>query len=118
MEGSVGSRSSLIGVVTAPLGFFALSLLIVEGFLTISLIYSGLDAGGKFWGMMIGTGLFILVVVGVFVLVWCKPTNLTFGESSHLRAMFGTSENPEPRSKIVEHLPGAPPSNNLGGGSD
>lgn len=89
-------RSDLVRVVTAPLGFFALSLLIVEGFLGIVLIFSGLDPIYKFYGMIIGSGLFALVVLGVWILVLIKPTSLTFGEQSHLeheKMNFGTEKN-------------------------
>ena len=86
------NRSNLVSVITAPLGFFALSLLIVEGFLTIVMVFSDVSAEAKFYGMMIGAGLFFLVVLGVWFLVLLKPTNLTFGEQSHLEheKMFGT----------------------------
>ena len=77
-------RSSIINAINSPLGFFALSLLIVEGFLGIVLIFSGLENNGKFWGMIIGTGLFVLVVVIVSLLVAFKPKNITFGQESHL----------------------------------
>lgn len=107
------NRASIIGVITSPLGFFALSLLIVEGFLGIVLSISDLGSGQKFWGMIIGAVLFVFVVLLVFILVWKKPTNLTFGEHSHLIARFGTSDNPEPRSKIVEDVPTIPPVEHL-----
>lgn len=77
-------RSSIINTVNSPLGFFALSLLIVEGFLGIVLIFSGLENNGKFWGMIIGTLLFGLVVIIVSLLVAFKPKNITFGQESHL----------------------------------
>lgn len=88
-------RATLVGVITTPLGFFALSLLIVEGFLGIVLIASGMDSKYKFWGMLIGTALFVLVVVGVGFLVWFKPENLTFGEESYLekQKMLGDPSN-------------------------
>lgn len=103
MPESAESRASIIGVITAPLGFFALSLLIVEGFLTITVVFSNLDSRAKCLGMVIGAGLFVLVVGGVFVLVWNKPKNLTFGESGHLKSqeLWGTSENPATSSDSV-----------------
>ncbi len=90
------NRSTIVSVITSPLGFFALSLLIVEGFLGIVLIFSKLDSSHKFYGMLIGATLFFLVVLGVWFLVLLKPTNLTFGESSHLeheKMNFGTDKN-------------------------
>jgi len=98
MEKDKENRSDLLHAVTSPLGFFALSLLIVEGFLTISLVFSDLGSTSKFWGMIIGAVLFILVVVLVWILVWYKPENLTFGEDSHLKRLqmekWGNSDNP------------------------
>lgn len=88
------NRSDIVSVVTSPLGFFALSILIIEGFLAIVLIFSDVPASAKISGMNIGAGLFFLVVLGVWSLVLLKPTNLTFGEQSHLEheRMFGTEK--------------------------
>ena len=106
MEQSSEKRSDLIHAITSPLGFFALSLLIVEGFLTIALVFSNLDSASKFWGMIIGAVLFIGVVFGVFLLVCFKPTHLTFGEKSHLQLLemqkWGTSERPETKASVEE----------------
>lgn len=91
-------RTSILYAITSPLGFFALSLLIVEGFLTIVLIFSDLAANNKFFGMLIGAGLFLLVVIGVLLLVCFKPENLTFSENSHLKWLeiktLGSSNKP------------------------
>jgi hypothetical protein len=95
-------------VITSPLGFFALALLIVEGFLGISM-FADIGSDAKFWGMCIGAALFVFVVLGVMVLVWCKPTHLTFSEKSHLQAQlqelqrqraWGTSDQPVTKSTI------------------
>jgi hypothetical protein len=103
-------RASLVNVITTPLGFFALSLLIVEGFLGIVLIASGMPGNSKFIGMIIGTGLFVLVVAVVATLVWFKPESLTFGEKSYLekQKMLGdpvnlmTEKELQAEPKIVE----------------
>ena len=95
MESLNKNRSNLVSVVTSPLGFFALSLLIVEGFLAIVMVFSDVSPEAKFWGMVIGAGLFFIVVLGVWLLVLTKPTNLTFGEQSHLeheKINFGTEK--------------------------
>ncbi len=45
--------------------------------------------------MIIGSVLFFLVVLGVWILVLIKPTYLTFGEQSHLeheKMNFGTEK--------------------------
>jgi hypothetical protein len=102
MEENKEKRSDLINAVHSPLGFFALSLLIVEGFLTITLIFSNLESESKFYGMIIGAGLFVLVVLGVWVLVWFKPKNIIFGQEGHLLndQLYGNNKNPEKRSAI------------------
>ena len=78
------SRTSIIQVITSPLGFFALSLLTVEGFLGITLIYSKLTPESQFWGMMVGAVMFVIVVAIVSLLVAFIPKNLTYGEHGHL----------------------------------
>lgn len=109
-EDKIMDRSNLVKVITSPLGFFALSLLTVEGFLTIAMVFSNIEPANKVMGMMIGAGLFLIVVVIVFALVWCKPTNLTFGEKSHLKheenvKNWGTSDKPETRRNLYLNRP-------------
>lgn len=78
-------RSQLIEVVTAPLGFFVLALLIVEAFLATVLIGAAFERVDKLNGMYLGVGLFIFVTIVVTVFVWFKPDNLTFDKEAHLR---------------------------------
>jgi hypothetical protein len=100
----------IIKATNSPLGFFVLTLLIIEGFLAIILKESQLSSDQKFWGMLIGVFLFLLVIVIVAILVWCKPQNLTFAGSDHIQygKIYGTSENPKtkveaPGEKPIEH---------------
>ena|SRR3989344_177529 len=96
-------RKNIISVITNPLGFFALSLLIVEGFLGIVLIFSRDLTGPYFWGMVIGAVLFFCVVFGVWLFVWFKPRNLTFGERGYIekdKITFGSNESPKTKSAI------------------
>src|SRR3989344_5850575 len=79
-------RKNIISAINTPLGFFALSLLIVEGFLGIVLIFSQSLEKPYFWGMLIGAFLFLLVVSLVWLLVWNKPTHLTL-EGKDYRAL-------------------------------
>lgn len=99
-------RASLVTVITTPLGFFALSLLIVEGFLAITMFTSGNDSGARAWGMGIGSALFIIVVAVVTILVWKKPQNLTFSEVSHIKhdEIFGSKESEQVSEKQLERL--------------
>ncbi len=80
-----GQRHSIIEVITAPLGFFVLALLIVEAFLATVLIGASLERVDQVNGMYLGVGLFVFVTVIVAVLVWFKPDNLTFDKEAHLR---------------------------------
>lgn len=72
-------RSNIIHAINSPLGFFALSLLIVEGFLAIALIFpkEPKDLIFNLIGLIGGAVLFILVVILVWVIVWKKPHHLT-----------------------------------------
>ena len=95
-------RASLVSVITTPLGFFALSLLIVEGFLGIILVGSNLDAGQKFAGMWLGAGLFVLIVLIVTGLVIWKTESLTFAGKDYLekQKMAGDSTNQLTESQL------------------
>jgi heme A synthase len=74
----ISDRKNIINVITFPLGFFALALLIVEGFLGIILIFSNeQDLKFHFWGMIIGAILFVIVVIIVGIIVWDRPGHLT-----------------------------------------
>ena len=87
------ARIKIIEAITAPLGFFVLALLIVECFLATVLVGADFEKSDKILGMWMGVGLFVLVTILVFVLVWFKPQNLTFDKSAHLidrgKAPFG-----------------------------
>ena len=93
------NSSKIIEVITAPLGFFVLALLIVESFLGIVLTVNTLDSAEQLNGIYLGASLFSLVIVAVFLLVWNKPDNLTFDKEAHLRsqgkAPFGSNNNSE-----------------------
>jgi len=69
------SSSRLIRSIKAPLGFFALALLIIEGFLgTVS--WKAVDKIVQIAAMLSGAVMYILVVVLVFLLAWFKQPNL------------------------------------------
>ena len=55
------------------MGFFILALLIVETFLTLVLTING---GDYRFGIYIGSGLFVLVVVIVAIVDWFRPHHL------------------------------------------
>ena len=95
MQQSQGNWVRIIEAIDKPLGFYVLALLIIEGFLALVLTLSGLEADVKERGMWSGVGMFILVVSIVSVIVWFKPTNLTFTELGSLTQMgrvpYGTN---------------------------
>lgn len=84
----------IIEAISAPLGFFVLALLIVESFLATVVIGGNLEKQDQITGMWLGVGLFFMVTLAVFVLVWFKPQHLTFDKEAHLidrgKAPFGT----------------------------
>ncbi len=77
-------RTRILDTISAPLGFFVLALLIVEAFLANVLIFAQLEPFQRWNGVLLGVGLFVLVVVVVSILTWFKPLNLTFDKTSHL----------------------------------
>lgn len=52
--------------------------------------------------MIIGAALFLLVVIGVWILVWIKAEDLTFSQESHLKRRkdtnFGTDKKVDEKS--------------------
>lgn len=77
------NRVGIIAAISAPLGFFVLALLIVEGFLGTVLVsaHETLQQSGVILCIWQGVGMFVLVVVAVVILVWNKPENLTLDKS-------------------------------------
>jgi hypothetical protein len=75
-------RSQVIESVRSPIGFFTLSLLIVEAFLFGSGIF--LPPALKVVAFVTGIALFLLVFGIVVWLVIRYPTNLIFGERTQL----------------------------------
>ena len=99
-----GGFTRLVEAVDKPLGFYVLALLIVEGFLTIVLTLSDLNASAKAWGMASIIGLFVMVVLLVSILVRFKPTSLTFTGFETLvsigRASYGTDAAEKDKARL------------------
>lgn len=90
---TTGAR--VIQAITAPLGFFVLSLLIVETFLGTVVVGGTLDKGERMLAIWLGVSMFVFVVSAVWILTWSKPQNLTFDKDAHLnlgRPPFGTDK--------------------------
>ena len=98
------AAEKIIDAVTSPLGFFVLALLIVVAFLATVLLAAGFQETMKATGMFTGVGMFLIVILIVTVLVWCKPDHLTFDKEAHLRDRnkppFGTESHIAPSSEV------------------
>jgi hypothetical protein len=96
----------LIDAIGAPLGFFVLALLIVETFLGAVVIGGQLDSEQKMYGLWAGVAMFLWVTLAVFLLVWNKPSNLTYDKQAHLidrgKIPYGTKQVPVAPDKIFE----------------
>jgi heme A synthase len=77
-------RTGILDTITAPLGFFVLALLIVEAFLANGLIFAQLEPAQRWNAVLLGAGMFVLVVLLVWLLVWFKPEHLTYDKTAHL----------------------------------
>lgn len=86
MKDKATSRVGIISGITAPLGFFVLALLIVETFLGAVLVAADLESFLQEACVWSGIGMFVLVVVLVFLLVWFKPRNLLFDKDAAERS--------------------------------
>ena len=90
--------SRIIGSVRSPLGFFCLSLLIVEVFLLGAGIFFDIPQRIRVYSLGVGVLLFLVVFFSVVWLVVKHPRNLVFTESSHVRfaelRIYGESADP------------------------
>ena len=91
------ARFKAVQAIHSPLGFFALALLIVEGFLFGAGAWFDLSSEWRIVAMGVGVLLFLMVFGTVVWLVVCYPKNLVFSEESHLQydrmQIFGSEEN-------------------------
>ena len=88
----------IIESIDKPLGFFVLALLIVETFLGVILLSPKFPDDKRFYGMILGVGMFFTVVITVALLVWHKPHNLIYDKEAHLadtgKLPYGSNNNP------------------------
>lgn len=82
-QNGASSREMSLNNVNTPLGFFALALLIIEGFLGTALIGAKLPSNLQMQCVYLGVGLFVLVICIVALMVWYKSKDLTFGSKDH-----------------------------------
>jgi len=109
-------RNRILEAIDRPLGFYVLALLIVETFLGFALNAAGAEACKlRFWGMLLGVGMFVYITLTVTVIVWFKAHVLLYDRDAHLRdrrAMgpFGSEKKPLKSADTLqppESLPGA-----------
>ena len=89
----------ILEVIDKPLGFYVLSLLIVESFLGLVLVGSkALQAQEVYHGLCLGVGMFVLVVIVVSIITLWRPQNLTYDRDAHLidrgKTQYGTERQP------------------------
>jgi hypothetical protein len=80
---ATGLRAGIIRAITTPLGFYVLSLLIVEATIGLVLTASKLSEAHVWWGLLVVIGLFLFVFVVVTALVIWNPKNLLYGKEEH-----------------------------------
>jgi hypothetical protein len=80
---SAGIRVGIIRAISTPLGFYVLSLLIVEATIGLVLTASKLSEDHVWWGFFVVVGLFLLVFAVVTGLVIWNPKNLLYGKEEH-----------------------------------
>jgi hypothetical protein len=84
-------RVDLIQVIKTPLGFYVLSLLIVESTLAIVLSTSKLNEEHVWTGFLWMIGIFVGVILIVSVLAVCCPKNLLYGKDEHANPALSAS---------------------------
>lgn len=103
------SHLGIVRSITSPLGFFVLSLLIVESFLGAVITFAPLSEPTRVPFIWIGVALFIALVAAVYWLVLKHPTNLVFSESSHLQLeamqLFGNNNTPLTEERLEALTP-------------
>lgn len=77
------ARAGIIRAISTPLGFYVLSLLIVEATLGLVLTASKLSEEHVWIGFFVVIGLFLVVFAVVTGLVIWSPKNLLFGKEEH-----------------------------------
>jgi hypothetical protein len=79
------SRTRLIELIDRPLGFYVLSLLIVETFIGVVAALARSSVGDLHLGLWLGVGMFVYITGTVTFIVWHKAHVLTFDRDAHLR---------------------------------
>ena len=78
-----GDWLKTVGQIQTPLGFYVLTLLIVESTLTVVLTAADIDRLYKWYGFLCMIGVFGAVVMIVTLLTFLNPRNLLYGKEEH-----------------------------------
>jgi cyanate permease len=84
-------RIDIIRSVNTPLGFYVLTLLIVEATVAIVLSWSKLSEEHVWDGFLCMLAIFAVVVIFVTILVFWLPRNLLYGKEEHVNQALETS---------------------------
>jgi len=84
-------RGGVLRAITTPLGFYVLSLLIIEATLCLVLTASRLSEEQVWWGFFVMIGLFVLVSCIVTGFVIWNPKNLLYGKEEHREPLLEPS---------------------------
>lgn len=98
---SAGVHVGIVRAISTPLGFYVLSLLIVEATIGLVLTASKLSAEHVWWGFFVAVGLFLLVFLVVTVLVIWFPKNLLYGKEEHSNPALEPSASRDAIEEIV-----------------
>lgn len=98
---SAGLRVGIIRAISTPLGFYVLSLLIVEATIGLVLTASKLSEDHVWWGLLVVIGLFLLVFLVVTGLVIWSPKNLLYGKEEHSNPALEPSASRDAIEEIV-----------------
>ena len=99
---SAGGRAGIVRAIGTPLGFYVLSLLIVEATIALVLTASRLSDDRVWWGFFVMVGLFLLVFLVVTVLVIWFPKNLLYGKEEYSNPALAPSALRDAVKQIIE----------------
>ena len=99
---SAGVRVGIIRAISTPLGFYVLSLLIVEATIGLVLTASKMSEEHVWWGFFVVIGLFLLVFAVVTGLVIWSPKNLLYGKEEHSNPALEPSALKDAMEEIIE----------------
>ena len=85
------NRPELIRAITTPLGFYVLTLLIVEAMLTLVLTCSNFSEDSRWEGFICMFAAFAVFVLVVTVLTVFFPKNLLYGKEEHVKSALSPS---------------------------